>query len=65
MQPSSLLEEIASIRVGSSCGANARLIKRAHAVEAEKGGEIETQSVFCTISVKTGLKSHQSRIQRF
>jgi len=65
MSPSSLLEKIASIREGSSCGTNARLTKRLQAgMFKPKKKESGVISLSYKIG-KGGRKAYHSRMQRF
>jgi hypothetical protein len=61
--PASLLEKMVSIREGSSCRANARLIKRpqAGALKLRKKRNQEAISVL-QVMAKAGLKAYRSRI---
>ena len=65
VSPASLLEKMVSIREGSSCGVNARLIKRSQAVAVKLRKE-ESQEVTNVPQnmVKRRVKAYHSRMHR-
>ena len=64
VSPASLLEKMASTRDGSSCGANARLIKRPQAGSWSCENENQWAISVPHKTMKAGLNAYRSRMQR-